>query len=415
MLIPIPEMWNKENIELGYYGDGCYVAQMQNMQKSDYLFYLDFIEGQKFTKYVDNGDGLEGVVFTATYVKEKLVVTVSYMERIQKLYISASMNHTLSPNLLYSDSYLEGNKPDAKTSVHLLEMYWFGNSLVIQLKNGHFIVSDGGLVYELRYLIDYMESLTPEGEKPVVDAWFITHGHGDHSGALGELGMDAELYKRLYVEGIYFNETSYAMLDTPWIHMDLARMRVAAGTLRTTQNKHPKIYRPQTGQRYYFNDITMDILHCQEQLRPEDYRCQDYKWDFNDSSTWFLFTIEGQKVLFTGDGDAGSMDVIRAIYGKEHLGVDVMTLMHHGFNTYKPFTDDCPVKTILQTAKDKLYPPRREDNKYLKERVEEWIAWGDGTKILRFPYQVGEYESLPQKEWIYHAGQPRPEPPNVGD
>lgn len=414
MMISLTDKLKTKVMNKGYYGDGCYVVTLQCMEKSDYLEYLSYLEEQGFEKYVDNKDGLEGVVFTATYTKEKQVLTISYMQKTQKGYIAFSMNQALSPNLIYNSDHLAGNQPGARTSLHMLEMYWYGNSFVIQLKNGHFIVSDGGLPHEICYLLDYLEELTPEGEKPVIEAWFITHAHVDHCGALGELGMDDHLRERLYVEGIYFNEPGNSVMPDPWLHMMIARMKVAAGVLRTTQNKHPKIYRPQTGQRYYFDDITMDILHCQEQLPPEDYKCQDYKWDFNDSSTWYLFTIEGQKVLFTGDGDVGSMEVLRQVYGKEHLGVDVMTLMHHGFNTWKPFTDDCLVTTILQTSKDKMFPPRREDNAYLKERTKEWLAWGDGTKILRFPYAVGEYECLPQREWIYHKGQERPEQPNVG-
>jgi hypothetical protein len=87
-------------------------------------------------------------------------------------------------------------------------------------------------------------------------------------------------------------------------------------------------------------------------------------------------------------------------------------LQHHGFNTRDEFTDFCTVKTVLATIKGdwKITPlmKKREMNDYLKTKSEEWLVWGDGTKILTFPYAVGSYETLPNFEWIYHPGVARP-------
>ena len=90
------------------------------------------------------------------------------------------------------------------------------------------------------------------------------------------------------------------------------------------------------------------------------------------------------------------------------LSVDVMTLPHHGFNTSYDFVDTFKVKTVLATVRDRTPVCRKKQNEYFKERVEEWLVWGDGTKVLTFPYQVGEYQCLPNFEWIYNKGQERP-------
>lgn len=63
-------------------------------------------------------------------------------------------------------------------------------------------------------------------------------------------------------------------------------------------------------------------------------------------------------------------------YTKEYLNVDVMTLMHHGFNTENKFTDFCNVKTLLLTVKDVLPVRKANENDYLKSKVQEWFAWG---------------------------------------
>ena len=97
----------------------------------------------------------------------------------------------------------------------------------------------------------------------------------------------------------------------------------------------------------------------------------------------------------------------------EYLDVDIFTLPHHGHNTRNDFTDYTKVKTVLVTARDKTPKRREEQNVYLKERVQEWYLWGDGTKVLTFPYEVGSCETLPNFEWKYNEGQVRPIQPNM--
>jgi hypothetical protein len=79
--------------------------------------------------------------------------------------------------------------------------------------------------------------------------------------------------------------------------------------------------------------------------------------------------------------------------------MDVMTAMHHGSDTWNDFTDFSSVKTVLI--------PRHvfvesEANLYLKDKAEEVMIYGDGSKVLSFPYQVGTAVTLPHMEWIYH-------------
>ena len=162
------------------------------------------------------------------------------------------------------------------------------------------------------------------------------------------------------------------------------------------------MYRPQTGQRYYFNDITMDILLAQEQVPYEQ-----YKSDLNISSTVCMFTIEGQKCFFSGDIHKEGLNFIKKNYSQEYLTLDLFTLNHHGFNTSVSFSDYIKVKTLLLTLQNQLPVRKIRQTKYFMSTVEESINWGDGTKILTFPYKVGSYETLPCNEWIYHKGEER--------
>lgn len=391
------------------YGAENYVVTADGVDKKGYLSYLSDLGASGFTKYAENEEGLGNVVFCATYTREEIVVTVTFSARQRKMFVSVCPNLPLSEHLNYKADYLAGCKKNVNTKLYMMELWWFGNSFVFQLKNGHFIISDGGTQSDCRYLLDHLEQLVPNGEKPVIEAWIISHAHGDHCGIMGTFIDNPALAERIFVEGVYYNEPGEAAqeLDVNSCVL-ISWIRAAARHFKTLSGKRPEIYRPQTGQRYYFCDITMDIVHCQEQLPRED-----YSGDFNDSSTWCMYTVEGQKLLFCGDGEKGSMGKMMETYDREYLTVDVMTLMHHGFNTRDNFTDYCSVKTVLLTVKEDLPVRRTKQNAHLKENIQECFAWGDGTKVLTFPYKVGSYECLAKTEWKYNLGEKRPEQPNI--
>ena len=391
-------------------GDGTYMITAKGSDKEGYLDYLRVLEDAGFVKYADNGDGLGGTIFAATYTRLNQVVSVCYMKKLNTIYISGSVDLPLSEHLLYQDEYVSDIADDAQTKLHMMELWHFGNSFVFQLKNGHFIINDGGCEFEIPYLLDYLEGLVPQGEKPVIEAWLITHMHRDHCGVINSIAEEPDKFThRMIVEGFYYSEPNDNIIGIqPGCLSNMIYLKKAAVFCRNSKGEPTKVYRPQTGQRYYFCDITMDIVLSQEHLEQDM-----FAEDLNDSCTWCMYTIEGQKCLFVGDAERGGMRKVMAAYDGDYLDVDIFTLPHHGFNTRNDFTDYTKVKTVLVTARDKTPKRREEQNAYLKERVQEWYLWGDGTKVLTFPYEVGSYETLPNFEWKYNEGQVRPVQPNM--
>lgn len=380
------------------YGQGNYLIDVNGTNVEDYQEYLKSLETAGFTKYADNGEGLDkGAVLSATYTKDKLVVTVTHLNRLDKTYISVSENLPLSDHLFYKDEYVANNKEGAQTTMSLLEQFEVGNSFVIQLKNGHFVISDGGVEHMLPYLLDYLEGLVPEGEKPVIEGWFFTHPHGDHTGVMDGFGEHKEYASRIVVEGIYYNAPgANAFTKDQGATTASQNLIFSSMALRNSQGKAPSVYRIQTGQRYYFNDITIDIVMTQEQLLPEDYFA-----DINEASTWCLLTIEGQKVVLTGDADKGSMKNVMRTYSQEYLTVEIISSFHHSVNTWNVFTDYCTASTVLVTRYGMNM--NYEANHYLQTAVDEILSYVDGTKVLKFPYKVGKYKSLPNLQWKYHT------------
>lgn len=392
-------MMETKNMVTNHYGAGCYVTTVKNATKEDYEAQLKKAEEYGFVKYADNGAGLDQAVFCCTYVKDYFVLTICYYSYSKQISIAFYEDMPVSGHLIYQDCYVSENKEGARTKLHMLELHRMGNSLVFQLKNGHFLISDGGEYADMPYLLDYLESLTPKGEKPVIEAWIISHAHGDHCGALNALFDDSKCRERIRVEGIYFSEPSARITNKcDWSgEILIARMKRIACFLRTCAGEPTPLYRPQTGQRYYFCDVTMDILFAQEQIPLEK-----YKKDLNTSSTVCLFTVEGQKLFFSGDIHEEGLDFIMENYSREYLNVDILTLNHHGFNTYPKFTDYVSVKTLLLMLQKQLPIRKIRETKQFMAKTEESLAWGDGTKIFTFPYKSGSYECLPCREWMYH-------------
>ena len=384
-----------------YRGGGNYVVTITDAKKEDYVSYLETIQKNGFEVYADNGSGWGGTVSSTTLVKNRMILTIVYYAMTNQIKVSFYEGN-VPKRLLYHDSYVEGNRADTKTSLHMLELWWFGNGFVIQLKNGHYIISDGGYRNDLAYLLDYLEEHAPEGEKPIVEAWIITHAHGDHSGALMTLvDTHPEWMERIIVEGVYASEPNDEVLKKCGGHTPHAVVKMAANWM------HAEYIRPQTGQRYYFNDITMDILYSQEQIEEENYT------NLNEASTVCLFTIEGQKCFLSGDIHEAGLEFLIANYPREFFELDFFTLNHHGFNTSQEFVDYATIQTTLITKPDLDFPVQRiRETINLMEKSKESLHWGDGTVIFEFPYALGQYKRLPNNEWKYDVGVEKPNAPS---
>lgn len=400
--VPIMKVANTKISEAADYGGGVDVIYVDGTKLEDYQSYLATLEKDGYTKYVDNGEtGLAETVYSATYTKDSQVVTVSHAVNINRTYIASGENINLSENLIYKDEYVQDNKEGAQTTLHMLEQYESGNSFVIQLKNGHFIILDGAEEQDAPYLLEYLKSLAPVGEKPVIEAWIISHAHHDHYDCFYEMGKNESYNKSIIVNGVYYSATSdAAALLSDGNTEGRDRIVMYALNFRDEDGNRTQVYRPQFGQRYYFSDITMDIVFTQEQLLQDP----SYVW-YNDVSTWCMFNIEGQKFLHAGDADHWSQDAVMGIYNSDYFNLDILAAFHHGLNIFDRFTDFCTLKTVL-------YPcyrvgsyhvgdqwERQAENDHLVASAEEAMSWGDGTKVLTFPYKVGSYKTLPLRKW----------------
>lgn len=385
-------------------GDGNYLIWAYDTTKTDYENYLTVLEQNEFIKYVDNGEAFEGFVYTSHYLKENFLISVTHYPKMEETMITVCEEAELSERLIYSDDYVKGNKEEAKTTLTMPELWNAGSSFVFQLKNGHFIVNDGGYEEDLPYLLDYMESLVPEGEKPVVEAWIVSHSHSDHMGVFVAFSDNKKWCDRIYLDEVYYNEASEEAHD---IAGEMAKAsaltfytKTVPSMFKTSNGGTPKVIRLRQGERYYYSDITMDVVYTQDLLSYDEWKT------WNATSTVLMYTVEGQKILLTADADWECQMLMLEIYDDSYFDMAVYQAPHHGGNVYNEFSSHLKADTVLYPTYDveRQYAGmlnRVVQNSYLKSKSGEVLGWVEGGVVLTFPYEVGSYQRLPLTEWKY--------------
>ena len=398
-----------------HYGDDNYVIALADINSDTYRAYLATLEEDGFVKFADNGaNGINGDVFAANYTKDNLTVTVSFMPRTGQMFISAKEDQPLSNHLHKVEC--TDLIPGAKTTLTMHQVPEYGNCYVIRLKNGHYIVNDGGFPDNIDPLVDALEQ--EAGGKPVVEGWFVSHEHWDHIGVLDKLAENPELADRIAINGIYVSQVREEVQKRTCWYKEVGTCRRSAPKLKTAAGETTPVYRVHAGERYYFCDITVEVLYTQEQ-----FRLDRYVSNLNASCTWLLYHIDGQKFLLCGDTELINMRDNVAVYAPEFWNVDIMNNHHHALNIY---TDDLgyfKTKTLLYSTWGTYsiyWRPKvtLEHNLELqKNHCQEYISYMDGGKRLTFPYEVGTAENLKpwykemsemctarQEKWLTEAG-----------
>jgi len=406
--VPAMETANGKIWEAEDYGKEHYLIGVSGSTVEEYKAYLKVLADAGFKKHSDNGeDAMEGYAFTASFTKGKLTVTVSHAIELERTYISAKEDMPLSEHLIYKEEYVKGVPTDAKTSLHMLQLKESGTSFVIQLKNGNFIVYDGGGVDNTENFLAYLDELTPGDKTPVIEAWIMSHAHNDHSGVLTNIATNKNYAKQIAVEGIYYTEPNtkvMAKLTTQSSPLNNQMIVMSANALKTQNGETTKLYRTQFGQRYYFCDMYFDVAMTIEQIPAESYM----GIDFNDLSTWIMVHIEGQRILLAGDASHSGICTAMDIFDKSYFDLDVFATLHHGINVYQYFNEYCEIDTVLYTGfRTSSVWDTREDlaakpaNEQLRQQCKEYYSYGEGTVVLSFPYKVGEAKVLDGFECVY--------------
>lgn len=246
-------------------------------------------------------------------------------------------------------------------------------SYVIETGNGSLIVIDGGVKGDADYLLEYLKKIG--GNSPKIAAWFISHAHDDHYGALKELleTNRAPKIEKLILK--FFN-------DSPTVE----------GELLDLFKKHNlPLYEPKVGEEIKIDNVVFkNIWQVGDHIT--------YNRANNSSLVWRMEAC-GQSVLFLGDlGVEGGNDVMEKV-DASLIRADIVQMAHHGQHgvTKQFYTIVSPKACLWPTPHwlwDNDFGEGFNTQIFITVETRQWmqdlnvkhhIVAKDGTQVLTLP------------------------------
>ena len=190
-----------------------------------------------------------------------------------------------------------------------------GMGYIIKSENGKIIAIDGGHDEDGLPLYETIKSLSDE-EIPTVEAWIITHPHGDHYGALRKICKTDELLDSIRIKKLIYHFPKDFVDAKGKGFSGAINSLDAVGAATDAEHMIPTV-----DQSMEIDGIKLHFLYT-----PTDLTILD-----NPNQLSLIFTVEGKnkKVMFTGDAYKRNMQIVTWRYPKS-LKCDVLQLPHHG-------------------------------------------------------------------------------------
>ena len=267
-----------------------------------------------------------------------------------------------------------------------------GALIVIRMPDNSLFINDGGDIEQWsdEVCADFMQfcrELTGkgEGEKVVINTWFVSHAHTDHFDGIPR--FFAQYHDQLVMQNVMYNIDDERLGTT----------RDMSAVMAMFKGYFPdaKYYKPHTGDSFDISGVKFDVLYTQEdrfvfnsdnemiidirdgdetnanENRDGTYRDFLYEEssvenlsDFNDTSVVLKVTFpesltEGEEVTSILYADVNLADqVIMDIWPDATLETDIMMVPHHGHDAHPELVALSKAKIFLYTqAKSAIYGP----------------------------------------------------------
>ena len=205
-----------------------------------------------------------------------------------------------------------------------------GLCYIIKLSNGRAMIIDGGFAYasnadNLFFALESLDIAKDENGRFIIEAWFFTHGHGDHT------GITTPFFSQ-YRHATTINYFVYQMPSNPEICPTGAGVAGEAAFHELCKTAYPeaKYINPHAGVTYHFGNASVDMLHTPDMIWSNSYYIPDY----NDSGIIFKTYGGGcEGLLSFGDsGEVPSTAVVKN-YDISAVNSNALQIIHHGLNT----------------------------------------------------------------------------------
>lgn len=242
------------------------------------------------------------------------------------------------------------------------EVVNFGMCYIFALGEGHFLVYDGlGSAGEDEVkLWETLAADTPEGQKPVIDAWILTHPHYDHIAGVHK-------FAQRYSDAVEVRNFVMNMADPHIFPIRLWKevCDCYATWLPGIRAAFPNapFRKVHMGERFSVGQAEVEVLLTQEEIYPAE-------MIVNDSSLVTRVTLNGKKLFFPADVQSNApCALLHDMYGA-YLKSDYYQIAHHAWDTDALlFYDDVNPETLF-------WPLRRKD----------W--WNPACRMWKFPATV---------------------------
>ncbi len=190
-------------------------------------------------------------------------------------------------------------------------------SFLLTTASGMVLVIDGGLACETDHFLSVLRRVTG-ADVPRIDAWILTHPHGDHVENFLEIILNRPGTVKL--GRVYFNFPSVEFLarEEEW----------SADTMRTFLGALPRfaehVWFTCGGDRFSVGEAEIEMLYSPDYAVSRQNLC-------NNSSLVFRISLGGKTMLFTGDCGAEASEKILSL-SRDRLKADICQMAHHGQN-----------------------------------------------------------------------------------
>ena len=314
---------------------GSYTLFIHNATKNDYKAYLEVLANAGFECYhstTANGNSF------STYTDGYNILTLSHLA----YYDPATKDHKTASNGDVSymtvgvDCIKNSALPERNTEIEDITTEQITTvstvaGYVLRLSDGRFVVFDGGTADTASTVYNIICEQNVRGGKPVIAAWFLTHGHVDHIGAI--LSFVTKYSTKVEVQSFVHHLPPFEQYDGKNVKetnpekecTDLYNRSVTYYNDITKYYPKADIIVARAGQRFEYGNIDIDVLFTPENLYKK------VMLDTNASSVVYSITGDSGRMLVLGDLVDPAGGVLNAIY-EDELDCDLVQVAHHGYN-----------------------------------------------------------------------------------
>ena len=318
--------------------------------------------------------------------------------------------------------------PDANKNDYQQNM-----SYVIRTGKGKTIVIDGGWSeYDGAYMFSYLQKITGQAS-PHIDAWFLTHPHGDHYGVLLEFAN--KYASQVTVDAFYHRmptaeeaEKYFYNADPTKIKNAVANILSKVGKLKDSQGDPTRIvslnplHSGKCNSSFDFDDVHFDILMTVDDLfwgcdnittkysgtkanaghvYTNETIAQLTADNLNNSSVVFRVTMGGKTILFLGDAAQSAGIMLKRYHDANKadstqyfsLKSDIVQIAHHGTNNVQKVVYEAIDADIALWPTPKYDYNATADYSTTQYYTKQWAraigmvdyASGYGPQVLYFP------------------------------